>query len=286
MNDRELIWEKYQTILNEAIPLSIAKKAFTRKQHPVNYTPEMDKIFNNKDRIILPFHSSEKLWFQSEEEKEIENELEKYNWWLYHNDYVAGYIRKDNQKYRLGKVLQQLGRMDLLDKFKKDTSRHLKNKDFVIVISRHPYDIAGASTDRNWKSCISRSYKPIVYKGKKEYDSHLSRHYKRGEEGDSTRYYTDIDPKYHKCYESDAIIAYLVNKKELINGGEKIQLREPLSRIIIYRHDDGTFSTSTSDYDKTVYGVQSKDFVDQVENWMSSNFKYTPIPKEDETEDL
>lgn len=284
MNDRELIWEKYQTILNEAIPLAIAKKAFTRKEYPINYTPEMNKIFDNKDRIILPFNSSEKLFIQSDTEKEIEEELRKSGWWVYHDDYVAGYIKKDNQKYRLGKVLQQLGRMDLLDKFKKDTSRQLKNKDLVIVISRHPYDIAGASTDRNWKSCISRYYTPIVYKGKKEYDGH-GRPYKRGEEGDSTQYHTNVDPKYHKCDENEAIIAYLVNKDELINGGEKVQLRKPLSRILIYREDDGTFSTSTFDYDETVYGVQSKDFVDQVENWMLSNFKYTPIPKEDETED-
>jgi LAS superfamily LD-carboxypeptidase LdcB len=296
MNDEELIWESYKSkILNEAIPLSIAKKSLTRKQHPTNYTPEMNKIFNNKDRIILPFNSSEKIFVQSDTEKEIIDELLKNGWTLYHDDYLSGYITIQKQKYKLGRVLQNMNRLDLLDKFKKDTSRQTQNKDLVIVISRHPYDLVGASTDRNWQNCITRPYKPIVYKGKKEYDSIRRRYYKRGEENDPTDYklkgygtiryeLDDLTKDLDKCESNDFIIAYLVNKNELIKGGEKILLRKPLSRILFYIDEyDGTIDIV--DINNPVYGVYSQDFLNQVDNWMKANFSnYNPFPV-DEPED-
>lgn len=324
MNDEQLIWETYKNhILNEAIPLSIAKKIYTRKDLPNNYTPEMNKAFNNKDRIILPFNSSEKFYVYSDAYKGIQEFIENQNaenyrkcrehqkeTGIYQNtyyemsfeDYIKGYLtvtsvfesdkessKTQKQIVRIGKFLQEMGQLDLLDQFKKDESRQLKDKDLVVVVSRHPYDIAGASTDRNWTTCISKSFKPIVYKGKSEFDYYTKRKYKRGEEGDTTKYF-DINKepenlKHQKCDEEDgAVILYLVPKKELIGSGDKIQLRKPLSRILFFKTEEGDFFPSVND-DEYIVGVYSKDFGKQAENWMASNLNYEPFFSVDESED-
>jgi hypothetical protein len=263
--------------LNEAIPLVIAKKTLGRKHLPQNYTDEMNKVFNNKDRIILPFNSKIKSAF-SETRNKIQRRLSnlkdmtagefirqkygsfiqdteekikdynKYNWeksyFFSDHDYVEGYayryiinsnfsepsntIPDKRQKFKIGKILQELGETELLDEFKKDETRQLKNKELVIVISRHPYDIAGASTDRNWTSCINRGFPPIVYKDKKEYEEDGS-FVKRK---DSNSYLTtdflknaDFDRSHFRCDDNRSIIAYLVPKNELMKNG-KIALRK------------------------------------------------------------
>lgn len=70
-------------------------------------------------------------------------------------DYSAGLCRgEDGREYRIGKVLNMLGRPDLLRDYENSKSNTLKDVGKLkIVISRHPYDIAGQSTDRRWTSC-------------------------------------------------------------------------------------------------------------------------------------
>ena len=265
-------FKEYLT-LNEAIPLIVAKNAFGRKHTPQNYTEEMNKAFNNKDRIILPFKSENNAY--SATERKIKRVI-KYPLNMNHQDYIEGYATDGKQKFKIGKLLQDLGEHGLLDEFKKDESRQFKNKEYVIVISRHPYDIAGASDDRNWNSCLTKKYPPIVYKDKKEKDERTGSYSKRI---DQTGEYTSYDKlksgnydfERDKC-DTRSIIAYLVPKEELIKN-EKIALRKPVSRMLFFDYDDN-YEFVTADTSIPVYGLDNDDFKQQVEKWMSSHFTY------------
>ncbi len=136
--------------LNEALKLSQY-----RKYHGIR-TKKMEKIlselFQGKDRIYIPFEyqvgkdevptNAAVKWYLSEEGYEVIN-------------YLEGYCEKDGRIFRIGKVLNQIKRQDLLKIFNEDPHRALQNKDFLICISKHPYDIAGMSTNRGWTSCMN-----------------------------------------------------------------------------------------------------------------------------------
>ena len=87
-------------------------------------------------------------------------------------DYRKGIVFDENKKQqiKIGKVLQKFDRNDLLNLFNTDTNREATRSQHIVVISRHPYDIAGMSTDRGWTSCMNlntgqyRKYVPIDIK--------------------------------------------------------------------------------------------------------------------------
>lgn len=70
-------------------------------------------------------------------------------------DYEKGLCRdKDGRQIRIGKLLTKLGEDKLLKTYNQSKSDTLKNTDDLqIVISRHPYDIIGMSTNRGWTTC-------------------------------------------------------------------------------------------------------------------------------------
>lgn len=84
-------------------------------------------------------------------------------------DYRKGIVFDENKKQqiKIGKVLQKFDRNDLLNLFNTDKNREATRSQHIVVISRHPYDIAGMSTDRGWTSCMNlntgqyRKYVPI-----------------------------------------------------------------------------------------------------------------------------
>lgn len=87
-------------------------------------------------------------------------------------DYVAGlaYNAEKKQSIKIGKILAKLKRDDLLQRFNNDSRREGTKNKYIVVISRHPYDIAGMSTDRGWTSCmnltsgVNRKYVPLDVK--------------------------------------------------------------------------------------------------------------------------
>jgi hypothetical protein len=72
-------------------------------------------------------------------------------------DYRAGLAtnRATKQTIKIGKALTKIKRPELVNRFNNDTSREGTQKEYIAVISRHPYDIAGMSTDRGWTSCMN-----------------------------------------------------------------------------------------------------------------------------------
>jgi ribose 5-phosphate isomerase RpiB len=81
----------------------------------------------------------------------IKNELKEKNLKLI--DYKAGLAEdKYGRKVKISKYISK----DLQKDFISDPARTGKGKNkFKVVISRHPYDIAGMSTDRGWTSCMN-----------------------------------------------------------------------------------------------------------------------------------
>lgn len=87
-------------------------------------------------------------------------------------DYVKGIVQniEKKQQIKIGKVLTKLNRQDLLNKFNTDKTREGTKAQYMVVLSRHPYDLAGMSTDRGWTSCmnlhsgINRHYVPLDIK--------------------------------------------------------------------------------------------------------------------------
>lgn len=291
-------------ILNEAIPLGIAKKSFTRKNFPANYTEKLNRVFNNKDRIILPFQidmdalkdmladskfsayvdvfnflfndiyakvrtppKKEHNYTEEEWAEELKKQLKT----VYHVDwdsYIKGYayesmpdgggnVKEDKRKpVRIGKLLQKYN-PELLKRYKEDPARQTQ-KEYVIVISRHPYDIAGASTDRNWTSCYDYNFDKIVYKDKKKEPP-----------VDQTTW--DSFPCSDNVEnELPELIAYLVPKDELRENG-KIALHKPISRISIkgYVHKN-KYGFYIDEYDP-MYGVKSDAFLKEMRNWIKEN---------------
>lgn len=64
------------------------------------------------------------------------------------------YINIDGKLIKIGKFIKKYGDEFLLDCYKIDRNSYFDLRGKKIVISNHPYDVMGASTDRNWTSCI------------------------------------------------------------------------------------------------------------------------------------
>lgn len=82
-------------------------------------------------------------------------------------DYIKGYAqftksdKPKKQNLRIGKILSGLGETSLLELFKTDPVRNIQN--LMVVVSRHPYDLVGMSTNRGWVSCMSEDSSNFAY---------------------------------------------------------------------------------------------------------------------------
>lgn len=270
-----------QLLLSEAISLKNVRKKGYRKKYSGAYTSELDEIFGNKNRIILPLKidssNLESPIYQEIKQKLYENGYRV----LGIKDYIRGIAYKrigdygdydDKNVFKIGKLLQKFeeegdievrdyvnGRRTikkikgkpLLHEFKKDPIR-VADGDFLIVISRHPYDIAGASTDRSWTSCMDLGLPRINYPKKK------------AEAGQHKRYIEqDIS--------EGSLVAYVVSMDELYegpNGEEKVKLKKPLSRILIKPHpsDSGKLYSIGK-----MYGSTYPEFDAKIKEWIKEN---------------
>lgn len=117
----------------------------------------------NAYRLYLPLVEEVK---KAETESEITAFLDKNNYDMV--DYIVGQARFRGAKNpkRIGQVLTALERnvpeaekqyvKDLMKKFIEDPNRKQGSASkFLVCISRHPYDIAGADTDRKWDNCMT-----------------------------------------------------------------------------------------------------------------------------------
>jgi hypothetical protein len=167
-------------------------------------------------------------------------------------DYSAGLaIKADKSKknpVRIGKLLNKSPA--LLEKYAKHKlSLGISGvSDLVVVISRHPYDIMGMSTDRGWTSCTDLALPSVQYVGK-------DRVRKRQDgPGVNSRYViTDVA--------AGNIIAYLVDKTDL-------NIRRPKARVRIITYVNKETNDFVLRAHDVVYGTNSPAFIRVVDKWL------------------
>jgi len=151
-------------------------------------------------------------------------------------NFYKGKVKKfnDNNIINIGKVLTFLGKrdkeaLDLLKKYAGEKSLLSIGDDYLIVISKHPYDIVGMSTDRNWTSCMNIR------------DDKVSQYNK----------YLPLD------ITQGTIVSYLIKRHDL-------NIKRPIARILIkpyYSIDKRTDILYGVEYDSfTKYGLHNKNY--------------------------
>jgi hypothetical protein len=155
---------KHFTNFLEALKPSQFRR-FVQAFNKERYTDIFNKYEGDKNhyRIYLPL-KGETLDMKAGPEKELTEYLASAGYEVL--DYVKGTCRFKDAKNpsKIGQVLTKLGAKDneakrLMKAFVEDDNRKAGSKDqLMVVISRHPYDIAGADTDRDWTNCMTMAH--------------------------------------------------------------------------------------------------------------------------------
>ena len=187
----------------------------------------------NGYRVYIPIQTDQPMRQQkSTTQQQIEQELAKHGFEMV--DYRKGIVRntEKNQNIKIGKVLNKLNMQALLNAFNTDKSREATKSEYMAVISRHPYDIAGMSTDRGWTSCMNLQ----------------SGSYNR---------YVPIDIR------EGSVIAYVTRIDDL-------DIKNPVGRVLLKPFVDvlGKPVIYFGIEDK-VYGTNVPGFVDAVKSWVN-----------------
>jgi hypothetical protein len=269
--------------MTEAISLRNAKKKRLSKKYSGAYNERLNEVFGGKNRIIsrinidysnLDSPLMKRIDALLDDEGYVVDGMDSYikgfAYKVIKTD-RAGYSRIDKKNpVKIGKLLQKFevdGQIEVTDRkdgkkttkwitgkpllheFKNDPLRS-SNGEFLIVISRHPYDISGASTDRSWTSCMDLGLPRINYPKTKQ------------NEGINRKYIS-------KDIEEGTLVAYVVPMDELYkgpNGEEKVKLQKPLSRILMKPHNSDSGKVYTVG---TRYGAQYPEFYQKVKEWVS-----------------
>jgi hypothetical protein len=152
-------------MFNEALlPSQFRKyvKEFNKERYEDKFQKFKEKYDGDKNayRIYLPYDAEME---KSETEKEIEELFHEYGYEII--DYISGTAKFKDAKNpsKIGKVLNSLLNKvqdkekveSLIKKFVEDPIRKSGKEEMLVCISRHPYDIAGADTDREWTNCMT-----------------------------------------------------------------------------------------------------------------------------------
>lgn len=220
----------------------------------------LDSVFT-KPRIYIDFETKKsEVNKNTENYKLIEDTLKSNGYEIV--DYIEGYCRKStdnpNATRRIGKVLMDLGTPDLLHRFNEDKDRKLhKDKgNLNIVISNHPYDIAGMSTDRGWTSCM-------------DLDPDEKVELNRTERGVRKTDYIPIEIK------GGVIVAYLIKSSDT-------NINKPLGRVSIKPYQSPRTKQFYWKVQKYCYGSvlidsesmentsMGKQFIDSIQEWLDT----------------
>lgn len=239
--------------LFEALPISTAKtyvKAWDPNFHKEVFErqPRKDK---NAYRIYLPFETQEKkaVLIPTTLQAYLQSAIPNKPYATDAENYMQGLayeVANPTRKLGIGKMLarseaseKDAARKTELQVLKKtfdaDPQRAATRKaDKLIVISRHPYDVAGMSTDRGWKSCMN-----LV-------------------DGVNRRYVL-------RDVKQGSIIAYLINADDL-------NVNKPLARILIKPYQEKGNPTNLAMMGDAVYGTAPLEFKSQVDDWINTHY--------------
>lgn len=238
----------------EAVDLNTAKKLkLTRKNSKAYTRDNINSLFDGKDRIVISNDLKINTTISPHFDK-IKYALMDLGYYtdIYHyidnKAWKIGDFRPvKTQFYRIGKLLNaHENSEELLHIFKNDESRNLSsNKSYKVVLSRHPYDVAGQSTGRHWKSCLRLPQKndKLTSSGK-----------------------VDRGGIYCQLVKNDiregVLVAYLVYS-------EDNNISNPLARITVkpYQGEDGDLAYGVG----KIYGAKNNEFSKFVEDWVDDN---------------
>lgn len=185
-----------------------------------------------QDRIILPLDHG--LSNKIDAPDDIKTHLDKHGYSI-HN-YADGLAAdKYGRHIKIGKALKQTGADNLLTKYNTDPNRNgihfLHN--VHIIVSRHPYDVAGMSTNKGWTSCMDMDC------------------------GSETKYL-------HRDIKHGTHTAYLVHAHDE-------NIRMPMARINLkpFTSHDGTHTILRPE---KLYGTASSLFDHTINKWVYNNF--------------
>lgn len=187
-------------------------------------------------RIYLPLDNEAEAKIPAPQE--IADTISSLGWDI--EDYRAGIAvdkKEGKRRIRIGKLLTK--HPHLLKQFNEDKARAAYRGKYMICISRHPYDIAGASTDRGWTSCMNL------------------------EDGENAHYI----PKEIKI---GSLIAYLIEEHDT-------NIKRPAARTMIkpfYKTDDVEMKYPLLIADPSVYGTSVKGFVKTVQRWLDKHMNH------------
>ena len=152
---------------------------------------------------------------------------------------------KYGREIRIGKALNATGASkDLMDTFNNDPKRAASNSGKLgVVISRHPHDVAGMSTDRGWRSCMKMGKTG----NKKDYDAGQYSHYLKH----------DVKQGTH--------VAYLVHEHDK-------EAKQPLARIALKPFQSEDKKDTILRPEGTQYGTSDHAFGHTVKKWAETNF--------------
>lgn len=239
--------------IQEALPISVAKK-YVQAWDP-NFHKQVFDRQSRKDknayRIYIPFEqeSDRKIVIPQNLLDYLQSAIPGKPYTTDADNYMQGLafeVANPNRKLGIGKMLARSegGEKDLTRKtdlqaikkaFDADPQRAATRKaDKLIVFSRHPYDVAGMSTDRGWRSCMN------LVDG-------INRHY----------VLRDV--------KQGSIIAYLINADDL-------NVRKPLARILIKPYQEKGNPKNLVMMGDAVYGTAPDNFKNLVDAWVNKNY--------------
>ncbi|AVH85060.1 hypothetical protein RsoM2USA_132 [Ralstonia phage RsoM2USA] len=223
-------FKQFLNTLMEALPLSTARD-YSKNWDKERYADIFRRFTSDPKayRIVLDLDTKSKAP-KVKVPTVIDREVKKQGYEV--EDYVSGIASKDDgkRKIKIGKLLAD--NPDAQKLFANDPQRQAsKDAGYKIVISRHPYDIAGMSTNRGWTSCMNLMG--------------INGHYVM----------SDV--------EGGTIIAYLVR-------GNDLNIKNPTGRILIKpffnvdKPDEFILQRESQ-----VYGTNVNGFTQKVDEWLN-----------------
>jgi hypothetical protein len=111
-------------------------------------------LFGGQYRIYIPLETAEQSNQQIKINPQVKQEVEDAGYKI--DDYLKGIaVKTENGRVRqikIGKLLSPATAKIFANDPVRGATRQSNQ---IVVISRHPYDIAGMSTDRGWTSCMN-----------------------------------------------------------------------------------------------------------------------------------
>jgi len=149
---------------NEALKPSQFRKyvnAFDKERYADIFKELGDLYSNDRNyyRIYIPLIKEEVTGYISTTHELIDKFLAENDCEIV--DYVKGVakFRSAKNTSTIGKLLNKFKNEELSKQFVSDEKRKTltstDKEDLLVVISRHPYDIAGSDTDRDWTNCMT-----------------------------------------------------------------------------------------------------------------------------------